>query len=129
MVNLNWWWPLKVAPYGFLKSEKLQISTKKPAYRHFGRDETKVMHWITIEASSTVNRLSATSVAMTIVTYQIGRKFTFNPVYFENEFGDPSSFFTFKWWIGRFKRNSVVITQEKSSIFVFCLKHWIYRFF
>ena len=28
---------IKVAPYGFLKSEKMQISTLKTAYRYFGK--------------------------------------------------------------------------------------------
>ena len=38
----------------FLKCEKMHISTSKTAYRYF--NETKVMHWITFKASSTVNR-------------------------------------------------------------------------
>ena len=29
---------------------------------------------------------------MTTVTFQNGRKFTFNPIYFANEFGDPQFF-------------------------------------
>ena len=79
------------APYGFLNSEKMrQTPTSKTVYMHISeKNETKVMNGITFRASSKVNRYSITSVAMTTVTYQTGRKFTFNPIYFVNDFGDP----------------------------------------
>ena len=46
---------------------------------------------------------SVLSVAMTTVTSQNGGKFTFNPIYFKNEFGDAlKHFLAFKRSIGRF---------------------------
>ena len=56
----------------------MQISTSKTAYGYFGKE------WITFKESSTVNRKGVTYVAMSTVTYQNGRKFTLNPVYFPN---------------------------------------------
>ena len=46
------------------------------------KNETKAMHRIS-------------SVAMTTVTFQNGRRLIFNPIYFANYFGDPI-FFPFK---------------------------------
>ena len=55
------------------------------------KNETKVIYWITFKASSAINRWSVTgtSVAITTVAYENGGKFTFNQLYFANEFGDP----------------------------------------
>ena len=59
-------------------------------------NETKVMHRITFRASNSVNGLSVPSVAMRTVTFQNGRKLTFNPIYFPKEFGHCRFFFAFK---------------------------------
>ena len=56
------------------------------------KNETEATHWINFGASSTVNRKSVTSVAMTTMTYQNGRKCTFNPIYFANELVTPDFF-------------------------------------
>ena len=50
--------------------------------------ETKAMHTVTFQISHSVNRWSVSTVAMTTMTFQNGPKFTFNPIYFANEFGD-----------------------------------------
>ena len=60
------------------------------------KNETKAMHGITFKASKGVNGLSVSSVAMTTVMFQYGRKLTFNPTSFANEFGDPQFFFAVK---------------------------------
>ena len=40
-----------VAPYGFLKSKTMQISTSKTASKDISeKNETKVMYWITFRA-------------------------------------------------------------------------------
>ena len=56
------------------------------------KNETKAMHNITFKASNGVNGLSVSSVAITRVMFQYGRKLTFNPTSFGNEFGDPQFF-------------------------------------
>ena len=76
-----------MAPYGFFKSEKMQISPQKLPMDISEKNETKVMHCITFNASSSVNRKSITSVAMTCDVQNL-RKFILNPIYFAKEFGD-----------------------------------------
>ena len=53
------------------------------------QNETKAMYLIAFGASSTVNKYCAISVAMTTLTYQNYLKFTSNPIYLANEYGDP----------------------------------------
>ena len=56
------------------------------------KNETNAMNSITFKASKGVNGLSVSSVAMTTVMFQYGRKLTFNPTSFANDFGDPQFF-------------------------------------
>ena len=50
-----------------------------------------LLHRITFRESNSVNGIKCLSVAMTTVTFQNGRKLTFNPIIFANEFSDPQN--------------------------------------
>ena len=81
-----------MAPYCFLKSgEKANFNFKKLSINISEKNETKAMHRINYRASNSVND-SISSVAITTMMFQNGRKLTFNRIYFANEFGDPQFF-------------------------------------
>ena len=57
-------WKVKICKF---QPQKLPLDISE-------NNETEVMHWITIRASSTLNIWNATSVAMTTLTDQNGQK-------------------------------------------------------
>ena len=59
------------------------------------------------------------SVAMTTVTFQNGRKLIFNPLYFANEFGDPQLFLHLNIW---FSLNNTYADLKKKSVHPIFLK-------
>ena len=85
---------VKLAPYCFLKSGKRENFNLKKYHEYFGKE-----WWI------------VSSVAVTTVTFQNGRKLTFNPIYFANELGDPNIF-----CIKRFLLVAVLNTQILKKI-------------
>ena len=66
---------------------------------------------------------------MTTVTYQYGRKFTFNPIYFANDLGDPWIFYHLNI---SFSLSNIILTQilkqfrRYSVDNNFLNKNWIY---
>ena len=75
------------------RMEKMQFQPKKAPMDISEKNETKVLHRITFRASNIVNGKSVSAVAMKTVQFQNGRKLTFNPIYFANEFGTPIDLF------------------------------------
>ena len=90
------------------------------------------MNKIIFRASNSVNEQIVSSVVMTTVTFQNGRKLTFNITYFANEFGEPNYFCSLSNKYADLKTNSVypIFIKTKKTLISYCKENYLhYPFF